>query len=133
MTMVCKICSHPKRLEIDRAAISQGNLSRIAREYNVSWSSLNNHVQNHLTHQLATALQKKETIEMFDLADKLTITLKKAERIFRRNYEEHKDNTALRALDTVLNLEPGLDKKQLLKAIEGHIMDQAELMGRYKR
>lgn len=37
------------------------------------------------------------------------------------------------ALDTVLNLDPGLDKKQLLKAMEGHILDQAELMGRYKR
>lgn len=37
------------------------------------------------------------------------------------------------ALDTVLNLNPGLDKKQLLKTMEEHIVDQAELMGRYKR
>jgi len=39
----------------------------------------------------------------------------------------------LYALDSVLNLEPGVDKKGLLKAMEGHILAQAELMGKYKR
>ena len=37
------------------------------------------------------------------------------------------------ALDTILNLSAGADKRQLLKAIEGHIIDQAQLMGKYKR
>lgn len=37
------------------------------------------------------------------------------------------------ALDTILNLPAGADKRQLLKAIEGHIIDQAQLMGKYKR
>ena len=37
------------------------------------------------------------------------------------------------ALDAILNLPAGIDKKQLLKAMEGHIVDQAQLMGKYKR
>ncbi len=37
------------------------------------------------------------------------------------------------ALDTVLNLEPGLTKSQLLKKMEGHIIAYGELMGKYKR
>ncbi|NNL43693.1 MAG: YbhB/YbcL family Raf kinase inhibitor-like protein, partial [Desulfobacterales bacterium] len=37
------------------------------------------------------------------------------------------------ALDTILDLPAGIDKKQLLKAMEGHIIDQAQLMGKYKR
>lgn len=37
------------------------------------------------------------------------------------------------ALDTVLDDVPGLSKAQLLKAMTGHVLVKAELMGRYKR
>jgi Raf kinase inhibitor-like YbhB/YbcL family protein len=37
------------------------------------------------------------------------------------------------ALDATLDLAAGASKKQLLKAIEGHILAEAELMGRYGR
>ncbi|MGC9325868.1 MAG: YbhB/YbcL family Raf kinase inhibitor-like protein, partial [Desulfomonilia bacterium] len=39
----------------------------------------------------------------------------------------------LYALDTELNLPPGRTKKELLHAMEGHILGQTELMGKYKR
>ncbi len=39
----------------------------------------------------------------------------------------------LYALDTELTLPPRRTKADLLKAIEGHVLGQAELMGRYKR
>jgi Raf kinase inhibitor-like YbhB/YbcL family protein len=39
----------------------------------------------------------------------------------------------LYALDTVLNLEPGMAKKSLLKAMEGHILEEAQLIGKFKR
>lgn len=39
----------------------------------------------------------------------------------------------LYALDTMLNLSAGITKPGLLKAMEGHIMAQAQLMGRYSR
>lgn len=37
------------------------------------------------------------------------------------------------ALDTMLDLEPGATKKQLLKTMEGHVLAEGELMGKYKR
>ncbi len=37
------------------------------------------------------------------------------------------------ALDAMLALESGATKPQLLKAMEGHILGQGELMGKYKR
>ncbi|MFW6139541.1 MAG: YbhB/YbcL family Raf kinase inhibitor-like protein [Spirochaetota bacterium] len=37
------------------------------------------------------------------------------------------------ALDTMIDEGPGLTKKQLLKAMEGHILAQGELMGKYSR
>ncbi|MBN2297543.1 MAG: YbhB/YbcL family Raf kinase inhibitor-like protein [Deltaproteobacteria bacterium] len=39
----------------------------------------------------------------------------------------------LYALDTELNLPPGITKKELLDAMKGHILGQAEMIGRYKR
>ncbi len=37
------------------------------------------------------------------------------------------------ALDKELDILPGVDKKALLKAMEGHVLETAELMGRYQR
>jgi len=37
------------------------------------------------------------------------------------------------ALDTVLNLKPGLTKKELLQATNGHVLAEGQLMGTYQR
>jgi Raf kinase inhibitor-like YbhB/YbcL family protein len=37
------------------------------------------------------------------------------------------------ALDTMLKLQNGITKKQLMQAIHGHIIDEAELVGIYQR
>ena len=39
----------------------------------------------------------------------------------------------LYALDTDLDLPPGLDKSDLLKAMEGHVLAETELIGTYQR
>jgi Raf kinase inhibitor-like YbhB/YbcL family protein len=39
----------------------------------------------------------------------------------------------LYALDTAVGLPPGATRDMLLKAMHGHILDQAELMGTYGR
>ena len=39
----------------------------------------------------------------------------------------------LYALDTMLNLKPGVTKKDLLKAMEGHVLAEGQLMGTYQR
>jgi hypothetical protein len=39
----------------------------------------------------------------------------------------------LYALDTMLGLKPGITKDQLLKAMRGHILAEAQIMGTYKR
>ncbi|MFH2138724.1 MAG: YbhB/YbcL family Raf kinase inhibitor-like protein [Candidatus Omnitrophota bacterium] len=39
----------------------------------------------------------------------------------------------LYALDTLLDVKPGLTKSQLLEVINGHILTQVQLVGKYKR
>lgn len=45
----------------------------------------------------------------------------------------HRYYFKLYALDTALNLSPGLTKDELLNAMKGHILAETHLMGRYKR
>jgi len=45
----------------------------------------------------------------------------------------HRYYFKLYALDTVLNLESGSTKAQLLAAMKGHILAEGQLMGKYKR
>ncbi|SMO49053.1 YbhB/YbcL family Raf kinase inhibitor-like protein [Fodinibius sediminis] len=45
----------------------------------------------------------------------------------------HRYHMKLYALDTLLEIDPGVMKKELLQAMEGHVIEQAELVGRYSR
>lgn len=46
---------------------------------------------------------------------------------------EHRYFFKIYALDTMLKLAEGATKEELLNAMEGHILAQAELMGRYEK
>lgn len=50
-----------------------------------------------------------------------------------KGHGTHHYHFKLYALDSELGLEPGADKKTLLEAMEGHVLDQGELVGTYER
>lgn len=50
-----------------------------------------------------------------------------------RGHGVHHYHFKLYALDTTLNVRPGLDKDQLLAAMKGHVIAQGELVGTYQR
>ncbi len=67
MTQVCQICSHSKRLELDRSIVQGGNLSKIAKKFDVPYQSLYRHTQEHVSRQLAQAWAKKELMASMDI------------------------------------------------------------------
>ena len=50
-----------------------------------------------------------------------------------RGHGTHHYHFKLYALDALLNVEPGLSKKDLLSAMKGRILAEGELIGTYKR
>ena len=45
----------------------------------------------------------------------------------------HRYSFKLYALDTVLDVNPGLTKKEVLESMEGHVLEEAQLMGKFGR
>jgi transposase-like protein len=66
----CKVCISPLRAEIDAAAISPGtSIREVAERYQMSYSSMARHVENHLPQLMSRALrerQEKGEHELFD-------------------------------------------------------------------
>lgn len=64
MSRVCVICSHPKRLRIDRAIVGGKVLADIARTYNVPYQALWGHSRHHLSRQLLKSYQMKQMLDL---------------------------------------------------------------------
>jgi hypothetical protein len=103
MANVCTICNHPNRLEIDRKIVEGLNLAKIAKEFHVPYHSIYQHSQKHITRQLLAVADKKLMIEGNELLETISKIITRAERIFRRNYNDKKDLLALKALDSQRN------------------------------
>lgn len=60
MARKCSICTHPQRMEIDKALISNVNLRNISNQYGVTEMALSRHKKNHLAATLAQAKAMKD-------------------------------------------------------------------------
>lgn len=98
MSQACKICNHPKRLEIDRELARGKGYQMIANTYGVNWQAVRRHAENHLSHQLRTAYEKKAALEGLDLLSEIEELISRTKRILDQAESENKLNTALNAI-----------------------------------
>lgn len=98
MSNACRCCNLPKRLELDRQIVEGKNLAKIARQFDVSYQSIYQHSQKHITRQLAKVVEQKGFMEGDELLETIQSIITRADDIFTRNYEKEKDITALKAL-----------------------------------
>ena len=101
MASNCLTCTHKDRLAIDQKLVQGQSYSSIGREYNLPMMSVRNHAHNHLSRQLMVAWDRKETVQSMELMEKLREVLDNAQSIFKRNFDQGRDNTALRAIDSI--------------------------------
>jgi hypothetical protein len=101
MAMVCTICNHPKRIDLDRLLVQGQSYQKIANEFGVDAQALRRHKEGHLSRQLTQAYERKGLAESMDLLGHIDKIIARAEKIFSRNYEKNTylgDDVALKAL-----------------------------------
>ena len=98
MGMICKICSHPRRLDMDRRIVQGDAIAKIAKDFGVSYSSLYSHSREHISRQMMQHADKVKLEESHELLAKIDGIITRAEDIFQRNYKKGKDIVALKAL-----------------------------------
>lgn len=98
MPQVCKVCSHPKKLEIERGLVRGRTKSSLSREFNVSESSLAYHAEHHLSYQLLQAYEKKAALESLDLLSEIEKLVYTTKRILKRAESKENDYLALSAI-----------------------------------
>jgi hypothetical protein len=101
MGSTCLTCSHPKRLEIDRRLVQGHGYAALGREFNLPMMSIRYHAQNHLSRQIAVTYARREVMESAELMQKLHEMIQNGQEIFNRNFENGRDATALKAIDSM--------------------------------
>lgn len=81
MPRVCAICSHKRRLEIDRAVVQGRAISKIALEFGVPEWSVRAHAENHLSRQLLKADEIRSALDSQSLAREMTDLVDRTKRI----------------------------------------------------
>jgi hypothetical protein len=67
MTMVCVVCRHPRRIDIDRAVIAGAGYRVIASQFGVGRSAVMRHKADHLLPELLKAKQVEDVSRATDL------------------------------------------------------------------
>ena len=98
MTMVCKICSDKRRLEIDRELVRGGNVSKIAKEYGVSYGSLYGHSRRCVTRQLMKSEEMRERLTAQNLFDEIDFLVEKSKDILERADVNDEHMVSLKAI-----------------------------------
>lgn len=60
MPRICKICTHPDRVEIEKRLVSATPLRETSALFRVSEDSLQRHMQNHLSKAIVKAHERRE-------------------------------------------------------------------------
>jgi len=98
MTMICKVCSHSKKIEIDRLIVQGMSLTKIAKKYGIPYQSVYNHSQKHLSRQLLKAWEIKTTKQNLDILSEVEDLIRRTKRILTTAETERKYHVALNAI-----------------------------------
>ena len=101
MTMKCQCCSHKNAKSINKAIVSGQTLSKIAKEYRVSYNSIYYHSQNHLSVALLKSHKTREFMHSNDLMAEIKSLYERSLIILNKAENSNKLATAVGAIAQV--------------------------------
>lgn len=108
MGMTCKICNHPKKVEIDRMLCRGYGYTKIAKDFNVSAQNVRSHwLEGHVSYQLKTAIEKQEALESQNLLNEIYSLIDRTKNLLSLAEQGAKDkkpsslNTAFKGIDSL--------------------------------
>jgi hypothetical protein len=98
MSIPCSICTHPAKLEIDRAILSGQSKSQISRTFGVPYDSVHNHANNHLSRQMLKSHEMRELAESKTLAEEFNNLIARTKAILDKAEAKELHMVSLRAI-----------------------------------
>lgn len=125
MPRTCTICSHDRRLEIEKALVRRESYRAISRQFGVGRDALRRHVKEHLADRLKKAHGEEDVRGALDLVKQLRDINDTAFAILGEARGSRKPETALRAIDRIyrqlalqLQITERQDLEERLEALE---------------
>lgn len=98
MSQICRVCNHSERLQIDRELVKGRSKLSIARNYGLSDQGVAYHSNNHLSHQLVTAYERKQALEDMNLLSEIEDLLARTKNILTIAEDKKRYRLALNAI-----------------------------------
>lgn len=98
MSKVCRVCSHPRRLDVDREIVAGGNLTSISEKYGVPYYSIHYHKEHHLSRQILKHAEIREILHSKELLAQISDLFERSRGILDRAERDNKLGVALGAI-----------------------------------
>ena len=98
MSQVCRICSDPRKLEIERSILGGQSKSGIARAFRVPEASVRYHSEFHLSRQLLKSQDMRELAESKTLAEEFNNLIARTKAILDKAEAKELHMVSLRAI-----------------------------------
>lgn len=105
MPRVCQICSHDKRLRIDRMVVQGVAISKIAQKYDLPYHSVYMHARLHVSRQLITSQKMRQMLNLDAVSHEFQSLYERAKELFNRIEGEapsHVTASLLRELRSII-------------------------------
>ena len=105
MGMKCKVCSDSRKIEIDRALLAGGNVSKVSKKFDLPYMSVYRHRDKHISRQLVKSQEVRDSLTGKHLLNVVQDVLENCKRIMHETGHDPKQyNISLTAAGKVLSV-----------------------------
>lgn len=121
MAQPCRVCSHPKRAEIDRRLVAGEPFAALAREFGLTRCSVGRHFRNHVSPALARVAARQVAASGESLLQRVESLIGRVEQMLSAAEQDGRVSTALQAVKELRSL------LELLGKASGELDDRPQV------